>query len=121
MSWQTFIRHCKVSASCSMSCHCVVCAASSLSWQNNKQQCHCLTTLALSLLQCHFSRLPVLALSPGPCRRDWEAERVRIAAAEAEVSRVLQEQQADLADREGRLIDIRWGAGLSPGGFRANT
>lgn len=42
-------------------------------------------------------------------RRDWEAERARIAAAEAEVARLLSEQQAEFAEREERLIQIRWG------------
>jgi hypothetical protein len=41
------------------------------------------------------------------CRRDWEAERARIASAEAEVARLLTEQQAQLADREERLLHIR--------------
>lgn len=43
------------------------------------------------------------------CRRDWEAERARIASAEAEVARLLSEQQALAAAREERLLAIRWG------------
>lgn len=57
-----------------------------------------------------FGHRPLLTptiLTPSGHRRDWEAERARIAAAESEVARLLSEQQAEFAEREERLIQIR--------------
>lgn len=55
----------------------------------------------------HRPILTSLILTLSDHRRDWEAERARIAAAESEVARLLSEQQAEFAEREERLIQIR--------------
>lgn len=57
----------------------------------------------------------MLMLPPPMCRRDWEAERARISSAEAEVARLLSEQQAEFAEREERMIALRWVAACHGG------
>lgn len=72
-------------------------------------RCCVTTTTNPSLSALTLAALPTHCLTShnSTSRRDWEAERARIAAAEAEVARLLSEQQAEFAEREEQLIGIR--------------